>query len=168
MSQRKKSSQEKFQSLSFYGAGSAALLSTAGGGYLGFTSTLVSSTLGAASLGVAGAAVGLVSGTAIGLGAYFAANAIYDNREYIAVGTALLVTLPIAKLGRALKSVKEKLFRQKKTRPSVKKNGSDITPSDLGRKTSEPHFTKSASNKPKNQNNPTPKSSIKPPHNNGG
>lgn len=119
----KKSAKEIFQSITFYASASLPVIGAAGGGYLGATSAIVSSVLGATALGAAGVAVGLAGGALAGAATYFAANAVYENKEYIIAGAALAVTLPFVALGRGLKSV---FGRNKK--PDQQQNAKTATP----------------------------------------
>lgn len=158
MPKYKKSSKEKFQDFTFYASCAIAGLGTLAGGFAGATSAMVTSTVGAVSLGVVGAGAGLVGGALLGLGAFFAANAIYENREYIAMGTAFVAVAPFMALGRGLKNLKNKVFSPKKdknkpdTPKAVQKKSSDLADN-----TAQTAFTKSASkNKPANDTQPKP------------
>lgn len=115
MAKKWRDNRDRFQKFSLYAAASVPVLGVAGGGFLGATAGILGPSLGAAiAVGAAGAAIGAIAGVAVGAAAFFAANAIYDNKEYIVAGTALALYAPFALAGRGLKAVKDKLFGKSK------------------------------------------------------
>lgn len=111
MAKKWRDNRDRFQKLSLYAAAAVPVLGMAGGGFLGATAGILGPSLGAAiAVGAAGAAIGAIAGVAAGAAAFFAVNAIYDNKEYIVAGTALVLYAPFALAGRGLKAVKDKLF----------------------------------------------------------
>lgn len=151
MAKKWRDNRERFQTLSMYAAAAVPVLGMAGGGFLGATAGILGSSLGATiAVGVAGAAIGVVAGVAVGAAAFFAANAIYDNKEYIIAGSALALYAPFALAGRGLKAAKDKLFGHRKKADKAVDTAAQNTAAvqaekaDLTEKSAQPDFKKSA------------------------
>lgn len=164
MAKKWRDKRDRFQKLSLYAAAAVPVLGMAGGGFLGATAGILGPSLGAAiAVGAAGAAIGAIAGVAVGAAAFFAANAVYDNKEYIIAGTALVLYAPFALAGRGLKAVKDKLFgnrqQSEKTVESAAPAPVTAEKTPLTEKSAQADFEKSAPQKAK---------TVKPPKRNAG
>lgn len=134
MASYKKTFKERFESATFFTAASMPFLGLAGGAWIGATSAL-SSGVGLAiglaiGLGVAGAAGGFVAGAVVGAAGFFAANAIYKNKEYIALAATFVAIAPFALAGRGLKNLGQKIksLLPKRDTPAAEKGNTKATP----------------------------------------
>jgi hypothetical protein len=100
----KKTFKERFESTTLYTALAVPVAGVLGGAWFGATSGFATGTAGAVLLGTGGAAAGLVLGGIVGAAGFFTANAIYKNKEYIALAAIAVTVLPFALAGRALKA----------------------------------------------------------------
>lgn len=104
----KKTFKEIFQSATFYTAMSMPVLGAAGGAWAAVTSTLATGAGAAVALGLGGAVVGVGAGAVIGAVGFVTANAIYENKEHIVIGTLIAATLPFMLAGKALGNLAKK------------------------------------------------------------
>ena len=130
MASYKKTFKERFESATFFTAASMPFLGLAGGAWIGATSALSSGVGLAIGLGVAGAAGGFMAGAVVGAAGFFAANAIYKNKEYIALATTFVAIAPFALAGRGLKNLGQKIksLLPKRDTPAAEKGNTKATP----------------------------------------
>lgn len=103
----KKTFKEHFERTNLYTALAVPVVGLLGGAWLG--ATAATGTAGAIALGIGGAVTGLALGGIVGAAGFFAANALYKNKEYIALAAMAMTVLPFALAGRALKTAGKNL-----------------------------------------------------------
>ncbi len=114
----KKTFKERFESTVLFTALAAPVAGFLGGAWLGATSSIMNGVGGAILFGAGGAMTGLVLGGFAGAVGFTAANAIYKNKEYIALAVVAVASLPFALAARGLDGMRRALSAQvQKIRP---------------------------------------------------
>lgn len=126
----KKTFKERFESATFYTAMAMPVAGALGGAWLGGTSTLVNGIAGTLLLGAGGAMTGLVVGGLVGAAGFVAANALYKNKEYIALAAAAVASVPFALAARGFDGLRRGLSSrlQKMRKPQIETNANTEGP----------------------------------------
>lgn len=117
----KKTFKERFQSATLYTALAVPVAGVVGGAWLGATSALAQGAAGAVMLGMGGAMAGLMLGGVAGAAGFVAANAIYKNKEYIALAVTAVTIAPFMLAARGLNRLRgaaaDKLKKMRPAKP---------------------------------------------------